>query len=193
MQLTEEQKAARIDFIKEVLSSIPSDDKSGVVEKTVDALQIALASLTAEPFAVVTKNEGEVTVELLNGCADGEYDLFTAPPAPALRLPERVTAQDMRESLNIPMHEDEAQAAANGFNQALLEVSHLNAAAPQSVPVNDDTKRMDWLVSKTVNVREPQRYGSRDLFWSQATTDEEDEHHATLLREQIDAAMKAEE
>ncbi|MDU6923635.1 hypothetical protein [Franconibacter helveticus] len=57
--------------------------------------------------------------------------------------------------------------------------------------VPDDTRRMDWLVSKTVNVREPLVYGSRDLFWSQTITDEEDEKHATKLREQIDAAMLA--
>lgn len=55
--------------------------------------------------------------------------------------------------------------------------------------ISDDTKRMDWLVSKTVNVREPLRYGSRHLFWSEAVTDEEDDHHATLLREQIDTAI----
>nr|WP_318380014.1 hypothetical protein [uncultured Enterobacter sp.] len=62
---------------------------------------------------------------------------------------------------------------------------------PYKLP--DDTKRMDWLVSKTVNVREPMVYGSHSLFWSQAITDENDEYHATKLREQIDAAMAEEQ
>ncbi|WP_284146409.1 hypothetical protein [Escherichia coli] len=52
---------------------------------------------------------------------------------------------------------------------------------------------MDWLVSKTVDVREPMVYGSHSLFWSQTITDEEDDYHATKLREQIDAAMAAEQ
>lgn len=58
--------------------------------------------------------------------------------------------------------------------------------------IPDDVRRMDWLVSKTVDVREPLVYGSHSLFWSQTLTDEEDDHHATKLREQIDAAMAAE-
>jgi hypothetical protein len=31
------------------------------------------------------------------------------------------------------------------------------------------------------------------FFWSQTITDEEDDYHATKLREQIDAAMAAEQ
>ena len=59
--------------------------------------------------------------------------------------------------------------------------------------IPDDVRRMDWLVSKTVDVREPMVYGSHSLFWSQTITDEEDDYHATKLREQIDAAMAAEQ
>lgn len=59
--------------------------------------------------------------------------------------------------------------------------------------IPDDVRRMDWLVSKTVDVRQPMVYGSHSLFWSQAITDEEDDYHATKLREQIDAAMAAEQ
>ncbi|WP_230858087.1 hypothetical protein [Enterobacter hormaechei] len=59
--------------------------------------------------------------------------------------------------------------------------------------IQDDVRRMDWLVSKTVDVREPMFYGSHSLFWSQTITDEEDDYHATKLREQIDAAMEAEQ
>ncbi|HGP4137747.1 TPA: hypothetical protein ACLLGK_001304 [Enterobacter roggenkampii] len=65
--------------------------------------------------------------------------------------------------------------------------------ALNSSVIPDDVRRMDWLVSKTVDVREPMVYGSHSIFWSQTTTDEEDDYHATKLREQIDAAMAAEQ
>lgn len=55
-----------------------------------------------------------------------------------------------------------------------------------------DKRRMDWLVSKAVNVRNPMVYGSHSMFWSQAITDEEDDYYETKLREQIDEAMDAE-
>lgn len=52
-----------------------------------------------------------------------------------------------------------------------------------------DKQRMDWLVSKDVEVRLPLMYGSRPLFVAQALTDEESEHYLTDLRNQIDACM----
>ncbi|MER3009162.1 hypothetical protein ABTW51_09195 [Serratia nematodiphila] len=55
----------------------------------------------------------------------------------------------------------------------------------------DDTRRMDWLVAHHVTVRKPLRYGSEAMFTAQTITDEEDDYHATKLREQIDAAMLA--
>ncbi|MGQ6231204.1 hypothetical protein ACUNFK_22605 [Serratia sp. IR-2025] len=74
-------------------------------------------------------------------------------------------------------------------NQAGYAVTPLYTH-PAPVPaVPDDTRRMDWLVSKTVNVRQPMVYGSHDLFWSQTISDDWDEEHKTTLREQIDAAM----
>lgn len=68
-------------------------------------------------------------------------------------------------------------------------ISEIEARA---VEQSDDKRRMDWLVSKTVNVREPRLYGSHHIFWSQRLTDEEDDYHATSLREQIDAEMSKE-
>ena len=68
----------------------------------------------------------------------------------------------------------------------------LQGTAGNSPAIPDDVRRMDWLISKTVDVREPMVYGSHSLFWSQTITDEEDDYHATKLREQIDAAMEAE-
>ncbi len=55
-----------------------------------------------------------------------------------------------------------------------------------------DKRRMDWLVSKAVNVRDPMVYGSHSMFWSHAITDEEDDYYETKLREQIDSAMDSE-
>lgn len=55
-----------------------------------------------------------------------------------------------------------------------------------------DKRRMDWLASKAVNVREPMVYGSHSMFWSQVITDEEDDYYVTKLREQIDVAMESE-
>ena len=40
----------------------------------------------------------------------------------------------------------------------------LQAAAGNSLAIPDDVRRMDWLVSKTVDVREPMVYGSHSLF-----------------------------
>lgn len=51
-----------------------------------------------------------------------------------------------------------------------------------------DGIRMDWLVSKAVEVRDPLRHGSRAMFHAQ-TVNDEDEPHRTTLREQVDAAM----
>lgn len=68
---------------------------------------------------------------------------------------------------------------------------HLDMVNSPVIP--DDVRRMGWLVSKTVDVREPMVYGSHSLFWSQTITDEEDDYHATKLREQIDAAMAVEQ
>jgi hypothetical protein len=78
--------------------------------------------------------------------------------------------------------------------QEYVELERFQEAVSGNSPViPDDVRRMDWLVSKTVDVREPMVYGSHSLFWSQTITDEEDDYHATKLREQIDAAMAAEQ
>ena len=44
-------------------------------------------------------------------------------------------------------------------------------------------------MSRHVEVRTPLLYGSKALFIAQTTSDEEDEKHATSLREQIDMEM----
>ncbi|MFV8981139.1 hypothetical protein [Serratia fonticola] len=64
-------------------------------------------------------------------------------------------------------------------------------ATPPAPALPDDTRRMDWLVAHHVEVRKPLLYGSEKFFTAQTLTDEEDDYHATSLREQIDAAMAA--
>lgn len=77
---------------------------------------------------------------------------------------------------------------AQACRAAMLSTAPVN---PELATQHDDTRRMDWLVSKTVDVREPLVYGSRSLFWSQTISDDLEEEHKTTLREQIDAAMLA--
>jgi|GEM_PF-4614638 len=71
-----------------------------------------------------------------------------------------------------------------------MQIAALQQKLDAVLAEHPDTRRMDWLVSKCVEVREPLRYGSAAIFHAQAITDEEDDHHATKLREQIDEAMR---
>lgn len=74
--------------------------------------------------------------------------------------------------------------------ESLLGLYQPLYAAPQLPAVPDDTKRMDWLCSKTVEVRDPMVYGSHHMFYSQCDSDDDEPHH-TRLRAQIDAAIAA--
>lgn len=56
-------------------------------------------------------------------------------------MPEEVTAQDMRETLNVLLHEEEAQAAASGFNQCLMECAPIYEAAMRADRVIDECLR----------------------------------------------------
>lgn len=91
----------------------------------------------------------------------------------------------------LAVHGIQYERKGNACRAAMLQ-SFGNSEQLNSPVIPDDVQRMDWLVSKTVNVREPLVYGSHNILWSQAITDEQDDHHATKLREQIDAAMAAE-
>lgn len=79
-------------------------------------------------------------------CSEGTYDdlikanleigdwvhevrkLFTAPQKPVV-LPSRVDAQGIRETFNYLMSQEEADSAANGFNQCLMETKAAIEAA----------------------------------------------------------------
>ncbi|MXF74453.1 hypothetical protein GRW79_05950 [Escherichia coli] len=130
------------------------------------------AMLQAEPVS----NSDELPLDYLQGHKDGlEW---------AAQLAEANHPQTGDWLYDDPI--DLARAISKGPDMPTVQGGN-------SPVIPDDVRRMDWLVSKTVDVREPMVYGSHSLFWSQTITDEEDDYHATKLREQIDAAMAAEQ
>ena len=63
-----------------------------------------------------------------------------------LSMPDRVTAQDMRETLNILLHEEEAEAAATGFNQCLMECAPIyEAYIRRSRCIDELVKELDGM------------------------------------------------
>lgn len=144
-------------------------------EEAEELARIALASLEAEPVSQ-TYNlpeliEGmEVSVDVSTCDADAGHCYFG-------------TVTEI----------SELDTAKNGYILLVQDAKPNFKPAGNSPATPDDVLRMDWLVSKTVDVREPMVYGSHSIFWSQTITDEDDDYHATKLREQIDAAMAAEQ
>ncbi|MCU6850579.1 hypothetical protein N4741_18785 [Escherichia coli] len=145
----------------------------GVTETYADGWNACRAAmLQAEPVS----NSDELPLDYLQGHKDGlEW---------AAQLAEANHPQTGDWLYDDPI--DLARAIRKGPDMPTVQ-------GGSSPVIPDDVRRMDWLVSKTVDVREPMVYGSHSLFWSQTITDEEDDYHATKLREQIDAAMAAEQ
>lgn len=167
-------------------------DSRPELEEELELARIALASLEAEPVAM----RWRYLPDGIHGMGEWNYRdqgyidtlnayhlsrqkelLYTAPPVPVSVPAAYEHTEDFSE-----YHE-----GWNACRAAMLQ------GAGNSPVIPNDVRRMDWLVSKTVDVREPMVYGSHSLFWSQTITDEEDDYHATKLREQIDAAMVAEQ
>lgn len=127
--------------------------------------------------------------------ANVEFRIITSMPVPAIpdEMPEAAYAV-----LSKACGDNEclfADELWNACRAAML--NHSGDANEKAEPVSqgckfpDDTRRMDWLVAHYVAVRKPLLYGSEAMFTAQTITDEEDDYHATSLREQIDAAMLA--
>ncbi|HFZ2314055.1 hypothetical protein [Salmonella enterica] len=179
--ITKERIANLIEF-----NSEGSDCQANAEQWEVHELaRIALTSLEAEPVADVvawsSQNE-ERTCDIRWRRFDvAPGPLYTSPPAP-------VVPDEMVNNIDNPCGDEDLiyeEGKIEGWNAC--RAAMLQAGNSPVTP--DDVRRMDWLVSKTVNVREPMVYGSHSLFWSQTITDEEDDYHATKLREQIDEAM----
>nr|WP_232732716.1 hypothetical protein [Citrobacter freundii] len=176
--------------------------------------RIALASLEAEPVGFIHpftpftfgKSSGAIFKEETRHYYKPVY---ASPPAP-VSVPDDVsgplahaykelTPTFMRNHIDVferygiyPDGSAGIQAMRIALDGMTRRAAMLQGADGNYPVIPDDVHRMDWLVSKTVDVREPMVYGSHSLFWSQTITDEEDDYHATKLREQIDAAMEAE-
>lgn len=176
-------------------------------------LQERRSAAAQEPVAVVDIQRGRGDGRKYALCytsaghslPDDVYNLYAEPQPVA--VPEW-TNEECLEFLSIAFRHAEIKGdlelddirlgvkMVNACRAAMLQSGnhteqHLDMVNSQVIP--DDVSRMDWLVSKTVDVREPMAYGSHSLFWSQTITDEEDDYHATKLREQIDAAMAVEQ
>lgn len=69
------------------------------------------------------------------------------------------------------------------------------ALAPTPQPLaaeqGEDAARLDWLETMVVNVRQPLRYGSRDLFWASPEDMDGGPDGPSGIRKQIDAARAA--
>ncbi|WCF42110.1 hypothetical protein [Enterobacter roggenkampii] len=156
--------------------------------------RIALASIEAVPVAYMTYKG------YLLHAADpklAEYSeptpLYDAPPAPVALPSGYSDFEEIWSSSTHPLTQDDEMKDFAWDIWNACRAAMFQGADGNSPVIPDDVRRMDWLVSKTVDVREPMVYGSHSLFWSQTITDEEDDYHATKLREQIDAAMAAEQ
>lgn len=119
-------------------------------------------------------------------------ELYHAQEKRLFKLAQRIKGPSFDKYAHSPSQAiDVLEAVIFGEDDDSCRAAMLQAGNSPVTP--DDVLRMDWLVSKTVDVREPMVYGIHSIFWSQTITDEDDDYHATKLREQIDAAMAAEQ
>ncbi|MBZ6385093.1 hypothetical protein [Pantoea piersonii] len=130
MQFTEEQKAALIYWLKPQISELEAvcdeipfglDEDDSV---QLQVMKIALAALTAEPVGYIHNFLGPDQSGSIFAEENRHYGraVYTAPPAPALRLPD---------SISLSGDMDEVYVAA--WNDCISEVKRLNATAPQPV------------------------------------------------------------
>lgn len=141
--ITPEQKAALIEFNRAIIAqyesyAVPEAGWPDEVRLLVSSARIALASLTAEPVASCMVENGQMCMDGFGECfgenvpllPDGNHDLFAAPPAPALRLPGRVSCDGFNEK-----EPDEARnlGQCEGWNAYQAEALRQNATAPQPV------------------------------------------------------------
>ncbi|WP_051372415.1 hypothetical protein [Serratia fonticola] len=112
-------------------------------------------------------------------------EVYAAPPAPAVPDEKPFSTPRILAAIS-DWSNDDWSAVFETFPSIKDKIS-----TALSEQVSNDTRRMDWLVAHHVEVRKPLLYGSEKFFTAQTMTDEEDDYHATSLREQIDAAMAA--
>ncbi|EPQ3950090.1 hypothetical protein LG840_003268 [Citrobacter freundii] len=187
---------ARIEFAEMMLAGELEPLKERTWSIELELARIALASLEAEPVGFIHpftpftfgKSSGAIFKEETR-----HYYKPVYASQPAQVVPDDLLSMAASAIEDLMEHTDPSTSyyyCVWADVPGKLRAAMLQAGNSPVTP--DDVHRMDWLVSKTVDVREPMVYGSHSLFWSQTITDEEDDYHATKLREQIDAAMEAE-
>lgn len=197
------------EFTKEQLQQIIETDHVQCGEASALA-RIALASLEAEPvpewtneqcmeFLSIAFRHAEINGDLQLDDIRLGVKMVNGSRAAMLQAAEQQQNQQQNIPENIPFEQWLSQQTGTidvecgcVMTEVFFHWLRVTDEAGNSPVIPDDVRRMDWLVSKTVNVREPMVYGSHSLFCSQTITDEEDDYHGTKLREQIDAAMAAE-
>lgn len=166
--------------VSEALEAAALNDAAAAISEL-----LAVREAQSVPIGCIKTICGNKTLKWWRDAPEGA-EVFTVPPAPTLPanvIGRPATPDDSPYPATISGGCLLAQAWADGYN-----VRNAVTAAPESL---DDTRRMDWLVAHHVEVRKPLLYGSEKFFTAQTMTDEEDDYHATSLREQIDAAMAA--
>ena len=180
----------RLHQIREILSKASAQSDGGNLGYAMaDAVKVIDGVLASEHVADVvawsSPNEERICDIRWRRFDVAPGPLYTATPAP-------VVPDEMVNNIDNPYGDEDLiyeEGKIEGWNAC--RAAMLQAGNSPVTP--DDVRRMDWLVSKTIDVREPMVYGSHSIFWSQTITDEDDDYHATKLREQIDAAMAAEQ
>ncbi|MBD9984575.1 hypothetical protein [Citrobacter portucalensis] len=161
--------------------------RDGIAEATeLESMCMAKALLSARPAPVVPEWTNEQCLEFLS-IAFRHAEIKGDLELDDIRLGMKMVNESRAVMLKAGNHTEKHLDMVDHSGDANKMVAGNSPVTP------DDVLRMDWLVSKTVDVREPMVYGSHSIFWSQTITDEDDDYHATKLREQIDAAMAAEQ
>lgn len=176
----------------EELKHLASSDNAN--ELTRRLARECLANREAQPVALVDRRpaaSGGICWQHSGKDLAHGTELFTSPPAPEItdEAIDRIVVPLSPDGLDEEKHHCEWHLYHD--RERIRKELREYFAAPPAPTVSDDTRRMDWLVAHHVAVRKPLRYGSEAMFTAQTITDEEDDYHATKLREQIDAAMVA--
>ncbi|MFE0305457.1 hypothetical protein [Bacillus altitudinis] len=153
---TPEQKAALIEFNRAIIAqyesyAVPEAGWPDEARLMLSSARIALASLTAEPVEYrVLREDGGIaghcaTLEDAQATVKNWNEnwkiqpVYTAPPAPALRLPEAIPEQVRDQIIDIcDGVEVDDVVVQEVWAACVVEVNHLNATAPQPLKLPDD-------------------------------------------------------
>ena len=128
--INEEQRQALIKFIGAAFESMKGNepvnpDEFDIEEMTLQVLEIALASLTAEIVGYMCKDRLlENMTQAKAYVADSGIEikgLYTAPPVPVINLPG-----DVDEHWEDESYDDVSVAESIGYNRCIAEVKRLN-------------------------------------------------------------------